>query len=117
MSWIIGAIIATLVTAVAFYIISKLPIGVEVDDFGKAVISALVFGFLNAIAMPLKAMLNLGPLEYIFFPILFLLNILIFGITAKLVEGFRLQSIWSAVIGAFALTVINQLLIKILPII
>ncbi|MDE5107449.1 MAG: phage holin family protein, partial [Trichodesmium sp. St17_bin3_1_1] len=34
------------VTAVSLFIISKLPTGVEIDDFKIALISSAVFGFL-----------------------------------------------------------------------
>ncbi|NET49962.1 MAG: phage holin family protein, partial [Merismopedia sp. SIO2A8] len=39
-------LILWLVTSVSFFIISKLPTGVDIDSFGKAVISAAVFGIL-----------------------------------------------------------------------
>ena len=50
------------VTAVSLFIISKLPTGVEIDDFKIALISSAVFGFLNtlvsrflvAVALPIK---------------------------------------------------------------
>lgn len=114
MSWILGAVITLIVTAIALIIISKLPLGVEIDSFGKALVSALVFGILNAIAYPLKALLTVGPLELLFFPILFVINVIIFGLTAKLVVGFRLNSLWSAVFGALLLSVLNSILFKIL---
>ena len=40
------------VTAVSLFIISKLPTGVEIDDFKIALISSAVFGFLNALVRP-----------------------------------------------------------------
>jgi putative membrane protein len=114
MGFIIGFLITLVVTAIALIIISKLPLGVEIDDFSKALVSALVFGVLNGLAYPLKAILTAGPLELLFFPILILINILVFGLTAKLVEGFRLRSIWSAVFGALLLGVLNSILFKVL---
>ena len=50
---IISLVIAWLVTSVSFFIISKLPLGVEIDSFKKAMISAAVFGLLNALVRPL----------------------------------------------------------------
>lgn len=114
MGFIIGFVVTLVVTAIALFIISKLPLGVEIDSAGKALVSALVFGVLNALAYPLKAILTAGPLEYLFFPILILINIVVFGLTAKLVEGFRLRSIWSAVFGALLLGVLNSILFKVL---
>ena len=47
---LIGAIIGLVITAVALLIVSKLPTGVEIDSFEKALVSAFVFGVLNFIA-------------------------------------------------------------------
>ncbi len=49
-----GLILTWLVTAVSFLIISRLPfLGIEIDGFGKAAITAIVFGILNAILLPI----------------------------------------------------------------
>jgi putative membrane protein len=114
-AWIISALVSLLVTAALFFLISKLPLGVEVDGIDKAIIAAIVFAVLNALVMPIRGLLNLGPLEFLFFPILWLLNVAVFGLTAKLVEGFRLRSIWSAIFGAFAFAVANQIVSLLLP--
>ena len=40
-----------------------------------------------------------------------LVNLILFGLSAKLVEGFRLRwGIWSAIIGAFLLSVLTSIL-------
>jgi putative membrane protein len=44
-----------------------------------------------------------------------MIAVVCFSIAAWLVEGFRLRyGIWSAVIGAFTLTIINSLIYKLL---
>ena len=48
-----GIFLTWLVTTVSFLLISRLPIGVEIDSFGKAAISAAVFGILNALLRPI----------------------------------------------------------------
>ena len=55
---IVSLVIAWLVTSVSFFIISKLPIGVEIDTFGKAMVSAAVFGLLNALVRPIFVVLG-----------------------------------------------------------
>ena len=104
-------IVTWLVTTVALVIITFLPTGVESDNFSKTAITALVIGVLNALVSPLRGILNVLTLG-----IFFLFgNIILFGIAAKLVEGFRLRwGIWSAVIGAVALSLLNSILFKIL---
>ena len=115
MGFIISFVVPLVVTAIALIIISKIPLGVEIDSFQKALVSAFVFGILNGIANLIDRVITLdGLLTWLFFPIVFLLNVIVFGLTAKLVEGFRLRSIWSAVFGALMLGVLNSILSKIL---
>jgi putative membrane protein len=112
----VALLITWLVTAVSLFIISKLPIGVEIDSFGKALFSAVVFGILNALIRPVLAFFAF-PLTIITFGLFALvINAIIFGLAAALVTGFRLRwGFWSALIGSFALGVINSIIFKILP--
>jgi putative membrane protein len=106
---IVSLAIAWLVTSVSFFIISKLPIGVDIDSFGKAMISAAVFGLLNALFFGIPLLLVTFGLWMI------VINAAIFGLAAWLVEGFRLRwGIWSALLGALALGFINSLLYQVL---
>jgi len=112
---IVSLVIAWLVTSVSFFIISKLPIGVDIDTFGKAMISAAVFGLLNALVRPLFVVL-FGPVVLLTFGFfIIVINAIIFGLAAWLVEGFRLRwGVWSALLGAIALGFINSLLSEVL---
>ena len=114
---IVSLAITWLVTSVSFFIISKLPLGVEIDSFGKAIISAAVFGLLNVIVQPFVSGLSL-PLIWIWLTFglfMIVVNAIIFGLAAWLVDGFRLRwGIWSALLGAIALGFINSLLYNVL---
>lgn len=104
------------VTAVSLFIISKLPTGVEIDDFKIALISSAVFGFLNALVRPVLVAVAL-PIKIVLSSFLFtlLLNMAIFGLAAWFVSGFRLRwGFWSALIGAVALGFINSFLYELL---
>ena len=114
MDFIISFVVTLVVTAIALIIISKIPLGVEIDNFQKALVAALVFGFLNGIAQFIDKIITLdGLLTWLLFPIVFLINIIVFGLTAKLVQGFRLRSIWSAVFGSLLLTVLTSILSRV----
>lgn len=112
----IGSLVITwLVTTVSLILISKLPTGVEIDSLGKALISAAVFGVLNAILSPILTVLGFPLIIITFGLFLFILNAIIFGLAAWLVPGFRLRwGFWSALIGAIALAIINSLIFKLL---
>jgi putative membrane protein len=117
MEGLIGFIITSLVTAVSLLIISRLPLGIEIDNITKAIIAAVVFGILNAILRPILFWLSL-PLTILSLGLfLFVLNAIIFGLAALLVTGFRLRwKFWSALLGAIALSIINSILFKVLEV-
>ena len=112
---IVSLAITWLVTSVSFFIISKLPLGVEIDSFGNAMLSAAVFGLLNVIVQPFVIGLSLPLIWLTFGLFMVVVNAIIFGLAAWLVDGFRLRhGVWSALIGAMALGFINSFLFKIL---
>ncbi|NJP08429.1 MAG: phage holin family protein [Leptolyngbyaceae cyanobacterium RU_5_1] len=117
MDFLIPFIIGVLITAISLIIISKIPfLGVEVDSIGKAVIAGLVFGILNWLLGWLggSKILNILTIGILWLVI----NTIIFGLSAWLVEGFRLRNgIISAILGAIALTFVNYILFKVLGLI
>lgn len=109
----VGLIITWLVTTVSFIILTKLPTGIEADDFGKAGWAALVFGLLNGLT---GWLLNSTLLNVFSLGLVFLVgNTILFGVSALMVKGFRLRwGLVSAFIGALGVTIINSILFKIL---
>ncbi|TVP55823.1 MAG: phage holin family protein [Nodularia sp. (in: Bacteria)] len=116
---IVTLLIVWVVTSISLLIISKLPFGVEVDSPQKAFLAAAVLGIVTAVVRPILSLiftlpdlLTLNLLSGIF---TFMIAVVCFSIAAWLVEGFRLRfGIWSAVLGAFTLTIINSLIYKLL---
>jgi len=112
---IIAFIITCLVTAVSLVILSKLPLGIEIDSFSKAAIAGLVLGILNGIAQIIPGWLTILPKILTLGLFSLVVSTILFGLAAWLVEGFRLRwGIWSAILGAIALSIINSILFKIL---
>jgi putative membrane protein len=112
-------LIVWIVTAISLLIISKLPLGVEIDTPGKAFFSAAILGIVTAVVRPILRLVfavpNLLTLDLLSSIFTFMIAVVCFSIAAWLVEGFRLRyGLWSAIIGAFALTLINSLIYKIL---
>lgn len=111
----LGILITWLVTTISFLIIARLPLGVEIDTFGKAAISAAVFGVLNALLRPILGFFTFPLILLTLGLFLFVLNAIIFGLAAALVTGFRLRwGIWSALLGSIALSLINSILFNLL---
>jgi putative membrane protein len=115
MAWLIPFLITWIVTTISFIIITKLPTGVESDSFGKTAQAALIFGLLNGVVNIIFRIPVLSQLLWLVTLGGLLLNLILFGLSAKIVEGFRLRwGIWSALIGAFLLVIINSILFRIL---
>lgn len=113
---IVSFIILCIVTAISLLILSYIPfLGIEIDSPVKALISGVVFGLLNAFVRPIIEFFSL-PLTFITFGLFtWVINIIIFGLAAWLVPGFRLRNkILSAILGAIALSIINSLLLQII---
>ena len=116
---IVTLLIVWVVTSISLLIISKLPLGVEVESPKKAFVAAAVLGIVTAVVRPILSFIFTLP-DLLTFDLLssiftFMIAVVCFSIAAWLVEGVRLRfGIWSAVLGAFALTIINSLLYKLL---
>ncbi|AHJ29913.1 phage holin family protein [Nodularia spumigena CS-584] len=116
---IVTLLIVWVVTSISLLIISKLPLGVEVDSPRKAFLSAAVLGIVTAVVRPILSLIftvpNLLTFDLLSGIFTFMIAVVCFSIAAWLVEGFRLRfGIWSAVLGAFALTIVNSLIYKLL---
>lgn len=116
MGGIVGFLIAAVITAISLLIMSYIPfLGVEIDSPGKALISGLVFGVLNGFLAPILRFIG-APINFLTLGLFsFLVSVIIFGLTAKLIEGFRLRNGFvSAILGAIVLGIINGLLSQLL---
>jgi putative membrane protein len=109
-------LISVVVLAISLLIISKIPpIGVEIDNPIKALIAGAIIGAFNGIwgffpnvLRGFFAIISLGLIPLIG-------SIIVFGLAAWLIEGFRLRyGIWSAILGAIALAIISSILNTIL---
>ncbi|MEM6448571.1 MAG: phage holin family protein [Cyanobacteria bacterium J06642_2] len=121
----VGLIVTLLVTTASMLAISYLPLGIKIRSIDRALIAAAVFGILNALLSQILfvflAALTLPLMLLTFglfgFVVRFVVNVLLFGLAAKLVEGFELEGGWStAALGAAALSIVNAIIYRILPI-
>lgn len=109
------------IRALILLVVAWLPLGVELESFGVALVSAIVIGLLGTLLVwPLKIVL--GPiwavtsLGGLISPVSFLFNWLItfilFGVAAWLIGGFRLRNgLMSAVLGALVYSILSTLIL------
>jgi putative membrane protein len=116
---IVTLLIVWLVMAFSLWMISKLPLGVEIDTSEKVLFSAVVLGIITALVKPVLKILfvipNLDTFDLLSGIFTFMIALACFSIAAWLIDGFRLRfGIWSAILGAFVLTIINNIIYKLL---
>jgi putative membrane protein len=112
------------VRALVLLIVAALPLGVEVDSFGVALLSAVVIGLLGTLlVLPLKAVLALPwaitSLGGLIAPVTWLYNwlitVILFTMAAWLIHGFRLRNgVVSAVLGAVVYAVLSAVILGML---
>ena len=112
------------VRALVLLIVAALPLGVEVDSFGVALLSAVVIGLLGTLlVLPLKAVLALPwaitSLGGLIAPVTWLYNwlitVILFALAAWLIHGFRLRNgVVSAVLGAVVYAVLSAMILGML---
>jgi putative membrane protein len=111
----LGFLLSVIVIAISLLIISKLPLGIDVENPFIALIAGAIIGAFNGLWSLFPAwfrtfnwIISLGLIPLIG-------SIIVFGLTAWLVEGFRLRwGIGSAILGAIALSIVNSILFYIL---
>ena len=118
----IGWLLQWPVRALVLLMVTGLPLGVEMANFGTALWSAVAIGLLGTLLiLPLKIVLGLpwavASLGGLIAPVSWLFNWLItamlFWLAAQLINGFTLKNgITSALFGAVAYGVISSLLIN-----
>lgn len=112
------------IRALVLLIVAWLPLGVEVDGFGVALLSAVVIGLLGTLLVaPLKLLLGpvwaISSLGGLISPVSVLFNwlitVILFGLAAWLIRGFRLKrGILSAVLGAVVYAVLAAVVLRFL---
>lgn len=82
---------------------------VKVDDFGSALIFAVVLGILNAFVRPILLLLTF-PLTLLTLGLFtFVVNALVFWLATLLPVGVRVAGFWGAFLGALVVSVVSFL--------
>ena len=105
-----------LVTSISLLVISQIDFfGIEIKDFGTALVVAVVLGILNALLGPVLRFFSFPLMILTFGLFSFVINAVIFWLASGLVSGFKLKGgCLSALIGPVVLSLINALLLGIL---
>ena len=101
-----------IVTAVVAFGLSYIMRGIHIDSFMTALVLALVLAILNALLKPLLIILTL-PITILSLGLfLFVINACIVLLTAKFVDGFRVDGFGWALLFSLLLSLLTSLLHK-----
>ena len=93
-------IVRWLLLAAALLLVAHLYAGVQVANFGAAMIAALVLGLLNTLVRPLLVLLTLPVTLLTLGLFLFVINALMFWAAASILDGFNVSGFGAALIGS-----------------
>lgn len=110
------------IRALVLLLIASLPLGVEFEGFGAALLSAGAIALLGSLlTLPLKALFLLpwavtslgGLIQPISLLFNWLITAILFGLAAGFVDGFRLKNgVFSAILGSLAYSIISMVVLS-----
>lgn len=102
------------INALSLYLVSKIVPGIELTDFGSALIAVVIIGLVNALIKPIFVLLTL-PINILTLGLFTLvLNGLMLWFAGTFTSGFVVHGFGSAFIGSILLSIISTLLFSLL---
>ncbi len=94
-----------LLTAFLLLLVEKVVSGVSIDGLYVAIIAAIVLGLLNAVVRPVLVILTL-PISIVTLGLfIFIINAGLFMFAASFLDGFSVNSFWSALLASIMVSV------------
>ena len=103
-------ILKLLLNAVAVFVLAEILNGVYVDDYITSILVAVVLSILNALVKPILVILTLPVTILSLGLFLFIINALIILLADRLIDGFSVDGIWTALLFSILLCILQSLL-------
>jgi len=103
-------ILKPLLTAFAVVILANLLDGVSVDGYWSAIIVAIVLSILNVFVKPVLIIFTLPITIFTLGLFLLVVNALIILLADKLIGGFSVDGIWTAILFSILLSILQSIL-------
>jgi putative membrane protein len=105
-------IMRIIVTSVVAFGLSYILKGIKMDSFWTAIILAVVLAVLNAILKPILIILTF-PITIVTFGLfLFVINAAMILLADNLIEGFKVEGFWWALLFSLLLSIVTSVLYK-----
>jgi putative membrane protein len=106
----IHIILVWLVSALALWLVARIVPGIEVRDFGAALLATVVIAFVNWLIGPILSFLA-WPLTFLTLGLFRLvINAILLKLASMFSPGFRVRGFLNAILGALLLTILEWLL-------
>jgi putative membrane protein len=107
---LVHLIVGWLLSALALWLVAQIVPGIEVRDFGAALLATIVIAVVNALIGPILrffawplTVLTLGLFKLV-------INAVLLKLASLFAPGFRVRGFLNAILGALLLTILNWLL-------
>ncbi|WP_282043760.1 phage holin family protein [Winogradskyella flava] len=105
-----NVIIKLLLNAIAVFVLAEILNGVSVDNYITSLIVAVVLSILNVLVKPILVILTLPVTILTLGLFLFVVNALIILLADRLIGGFSVDGIWTAILFSVLLCILQSLL-------
>jgi putative membrane protein len=107
---LVHLIVSWLLSALALWLVARIMPGIEVRNFGDALIATVVIAVLDVTVLPILKFLTF-PLTLLTLGLfLLVINAFILKLASMLSPGFRVRGFLNALIGSLLLTILNVVL-------
>ena len=103
-------LIKLLLNAIAVFVLAEVLNGVYVDNYITSLIVVVLISVLNILVKPILVILTLPVTILTLGLFLFVINAVIILLADKLIDGFRVDGIWTAILFSILLCILQSLL-------
>ena len=103
-------LVKLLISSIAVFLVGNFLPGIHVADYKIALLVALVLGVLNVTLRPVLKLISL-PITILTLGLFsFIVNGFVFWLVPRIVDGFVIDTFWTAVLGSFIVSVVTSIL-------
>ena len=107
---LLHAVVSWFVSALALWLVAHIIPGIEVRDFGSALIATAVIAVVNAVIGPILKLLGLPLIIVSLGLFLLVINAFLLKLASLFTPGFRVHGFFAAMLGSLALTILTMIL-------
>ncbi len=100
-----GFVVRLVIGAIGLWLAQALVPGMEIRGFGTLLVAAFLLGLVNAVVRPVLVILTLPITVVTLGLFLWVINAAMLGLVARLLDGFTLHGLGTALLGALVVSI------------